>query len=106
MSLSAIKRRIQVGTSLQIVRHDHAPIIFPGDSPERIQEKQNRFRQLFEQREVAVVQSNAIAMRMADGEASWLHWPKAKFVRTTAEGFEIDLDENGEFTRVIRYEWR
>jgi hypothetical protein len=106
MSLSAIKRRIQVGTSLQIVHHDHPPIIFAGDSPERIEEKRNRYQQLFEQREVAVVQSNAIALRMPDGEQSWLRWPKAACVRSTSDGFEIDLKDDGEFAQVIRYEWR
>jgi hypothetical protein len=106
MSLSAIKRRIQVGTSLQIVRHDHPPIIFPGDSPERIQENTDRYQQLVQAREVAIVQSNAIALRMSDGESSWLRWPKAGCIRATAAGFEIDLKDDGEFAQVIRYEWR
>jgi hypothetical protein len=104
MSLAAIKRHIRVGTALQIVRHDHPPVIFAHETAEAIEKKKAAFLRMFEVRRVAVVQSNAIAFHTDEGKLSWHYWPKASNVRDTANGFEVPLDDS--FTKLIAYEWR
>ncbi len=104
MSLTAIKRRIQVGTALQMVRHDHPPVVFSHETTEAIEKKKAAFLRMFDVRTVAVVQTNAIAFSSEGGTLSWLYWPKASCVRETTNGFEVSLDDN--FTKLIAYEWR
>lgn len=104
MSFASIKRRIQIGTALQMVRHDHPPVIFSHETAEAIEKKKAAFLRMFELRRVAVVQTNAIAFDTGDGKLSWLYWPKANCVRETANGFEVSLDDN--FGKLMAYEWR
>ena len=104
MSLTAIKRRIQVGTALQMVRHDHPPVVFSHETTEAIEKKKAAFLRMFDVLTVAVVQTNAIAFSSEGGTLSWLYWPKASCVRETTNGFEVSLDDN--FTKLIAYEWR
>lgn len=104
MSFASIKRRIQIGTALQMVRHDHPPVVFSHETTEAIEKKKAAFLSMFEVRAVAVVQTNAIAFDSGNGTLSWLYWPKANYVRETAKGFEVSLDDN--FTKLIAYEWR
>lgn len=104
MSFASIKRRIQIGTTLQMVRHDHPPVIFSHETTEAIEKKKAAFLRMFEVRRVAVVQTNAIAFDNGDGKLSWLYWPNANCIRETANGFEVSLDNN--FGKLMAYEWR
>ncbi len=104
MSLVSIKRRIRVGTALQMVRHDHPPVVFSHETAEAVEKKKAAFLRIFEVRTVALVQTNAIAFNSNDGKLSWLYWPKANCVRETAKGFEVALDDG--FTKLMAYEWR
>jgi len=104
MSLAAIKRRIRVGTALQMVRHDHPPLVFSYETAEAIEQKKATFLRMFEVRMVALVQTNAIAFDSGDGKLSWLYWPKANGVRETANGFEVALNDS--FSKLMAYEWR
>ena len=104
MSLASIKRRIRIGTALQMVRHDHPPVVFSHETAEAIEKKKAAFLRMFEVRTVAVVQTNAIAFSGEGGTLSWLYWPKADCVRETTNGFEVSLDDN--FSKLMAYEWR
>ena len=104
MSLASIRRRIRIGTALQMVRHDHPPVVFSHETTENIEKKKAAFLRMFDVRTVALVQTNAIGFDSGNGTLSWLYWPKANCIRETANGFEVSLDDN--FTKLIAYEWR
>lgn len=102
MSLAAIKRRIQVGTKLQVVRHDWPSLRLHGETDEQYNAKRDAF---FAVREVVVVKAGEIGFRTGE-RISWLSWPKADSIRETANGFQVDLQGSGEFKELMEYEWR
>ena len=80
MSLAALKRRLTVGTRLEMTS---GPAWFP---PERFPWP----------RTVAHVQSNAIAFAgdtHSGGRLSWLYWPKARNVAVGPNGFAVLFDD-------------
>lgn len=89
MALAAIKRKMQLGQKIQVVRHDWSS-------------KLPASRNFYEVRSVEHVQGNAI--RFSGG--SWLWWPKASEIRETANGFEVCLNQDGSFREVMVYEYR
>jgi hypothetical protein len=93
MSLASIKRKLQVGAKIQMVRHDW---FNAGQSPQFVPDK------IAGVREVVRAQSNAVQF----SGGSWLYFDKASRLRETPTGFEVDLDDNGTFNRVMQYEWR
>lgn len=106
MSLAAIKRRIKVGTKLQITRHDWPFLRLHNEIPEAYAAKQAAF---FAVREVIAVKAGEIGLKTGEGDnwrTSWLEWPKANSIRETATGFEIDLNRRGDFAQLMQYEWR
>lgn len=106
MSLAAIKRRIQVGTMLQVVRHDWPTLRVNGESDAVHEAKRAAF---FAVRIVTVVKAGEIGLKTGNGDlsrTSWLSWPKASCVRETANGFQVDLRGDGQFTELMEYEWR
>jgi hypothetical protein len=88
MSLAAIKLRIRVGTALQMVRHDHPPVVFSHETAEAIEKKKTAFLRMFELRSVALVQTNAIA---ATGNSRGSIGRKQMARGGTAKGFEVAL---------------
>ena len=111
MSLSAIKRRVTLGTKLQVVRHDWPALRLNGETDEQYRAKQDAF---FAVRTVVVVRATEIGITVdrkgPDGQyeqrTSWLSWPKANSIRETANGFQVDLNGDGNFTALMEYEWR
>ena len=111
MSLAAIKRRVQVGTKLQVVRHDWPLLRLPKETEEEYKAKQEAF---FAVRTVVVVHSTEIGIAVGrvdpNGEyyerTSWLSWPKANSIRETAKGFQVDINGDGLFTAIMEYEYR
>jgi len=95
MSFSALKRKLQVGVKLKLVRHDWAR---PGG-------KLN----IGDVREIAVVQSNAIAFATSSSESglSWLYWSSAASIRVDELGFDVDLNRGSKepFLQIMRYEF-
>lgn len=90
--LAEIRRRLVEGARIQIVRHSWCKELTP---------------ELSKIRTVARVQTNAIAFKIEGKDGlSWLYWPKAKEVRTTENGFEVCLSEDGSFRESMAYEWR
>jgi hypothetical protein len=61
-------------------------------------------------RKVVVAQKPCVAFADPVIESpvySWLYWPKADKVRETENGFEVAMPEDdGSFTRTMRYEYR
>jgi len=92
MSFAALKRKLQVGFRLKLVRHDW---LRPGG-------KLN----IGEVREIAVVQANAIAFATptSDSGLSWLYWTSASSIRIDELGFDVALVQ-GNFSEVMRYEF-
>ena len=90
MSMAWIKRRLVVGTPIELVHHGWfltIPLPLQGV------------------RTIKAVRSSEV--RFSNG--SWLCWPPSKYVRETALGFEISLADPGEpvdWSQVLRYEWR
>ena len=111
MSLAAIKRRVQVGTKLQVVRHDWTILRLPKETEEEYKAKQDAF---FAVRTVVVVHPTEIGISVdrkgPDGQyeqrTSWLSWPKANAIRETANGFQVDINGDGLFTAIMEYEYR
>ena len=97
MTLAELKRKLQVGSKLQIVHHSYAS-----------QVPVERRESFFGVREVIKVQSNAIVLSSSrdDKKGSWLTWPKVNQIRFQDDGFEICLDEDGSFKHSMRYEYR
>lgn len=99
MTFAALKRRLQVGAKIEMVRHDYQP---GGAVPEKLRGV----------REVARVQSNAVQF----SGGSWLYWPKAAEVRADDKGFDVALMVNNDpsnrrirsadFSVLMRYEFR
>jgi hypothetical protein len=87
MSLAAIKRRLQLGSKIQMVRHDWGPGGKPHEKVAAV-------------RTVKIVRTTGV---MFEG-GSWLYWPKADEVLETKEGFWISLRDD--FKQRIEYEWR
>jgi hypothetical protein len=84
MSLAAIKRNLQVGVKVVMVRHDWYPT----------------GKLMNVERAVIRVQSNAVQFE----GGSWLYFDrKASEYRQTADGFEVCLDANGTFDKVMGY---
>ena len=84
MSLAAIKRSLQVGAKVVMVRHDWYPT----------------GKLMGVERAVIHVQTNGV--QFAGG--SWLYFDKgAKTYRTTATGFQVCLDGSGTFDKVMEY---
>lgn len=110
MSLAAIKRRVTVGSKLQVVRHDWPMLRMHGETDEQYAAKRDAF---FAVRTVVVARASEIGIAVErqgpDGQyqrTSWLDWPKADSIRETANGFEVDLNRNGKFEQVMQYEYR
>ena len=111
MSLAAIKRRVQIGTKLQIVRHDWPMLRLNGETDEQFKAKHDAFWAV---RTVVVVRPTEIGIAVgrtdSNGEyyerTSWLSWPKVNAIRETANGFQVDLERTGEFNKVMEYEYR
>jgi hypothetical protein len=102
MSLSAIKRRIAVGSKLQVVRHDWPALRLHGETDEQYQAKRASF---FAVREVVAVKAGEIGFQTGE-RVSWLSWPKANSIRETDKGFQVDLNGDGEFRHIMEYEYR
>jgi hypothetical protein len=102
MSLAAIKRRVVVGSKLQIVQHDWPALRMNGETDEAYAAKQAAF---FAVREVAIVRAGEIGFKTGE-RVSYLSWPKANSIRETANGFDVDLNGDGNFTHIISYEYR
>lgn len=102
MSLASIKRRITVGSKLQVIRHDWPMLRLNGESAEQYAAKHAAF---FAVREVAIVQTGAVGFKTGE-RVSWLSWPKASSIRETPTGFQVDLNDTGNFDEVMEYEWR
>jgi hypothetical protein len=102
MSLAAIKRHLQVGTKLQVVRHDWPSLRLHGETDEQYQAKRAAF---FAVREVVSATAGEIGVRTGE-RVSYLSWPKALAIRETDKGFQVDLQETGEFKELMEYEWR
>lgn len=84
MSLAELKRRLQKGVRLQLVERCGRPV----DPPQ-------------EPREIAVVQTNAVAFQDRDGKLSWLWWVKGLKVHTMADGFVLVWPNENR----LRYRW-
>ena len=84
MSLAAIKRSLQVGAKVIMVRHDWYPT----------------GKLMGVERAVIHVQSNGV--QFAGG--SWLYFKAAKEYRATASGFQVCLDGSGTFDKVMEYQ--
>lgn len=95
MSLAALKRRLKMGVKLRLAHHDWAT------------QGPNAKLKVGDVREVAIVQSNAVAFATpaTDSGVSWLHWPKANEVRIDDKGFDIHLDGDKLFEKRMRYEF-
>lgn len=102
MSLAAIKRRVQVGSKLQIVRHDWPMLRLHGETDEQYKAKQDKF---FAVREVVAVKGSEVGFQTGE-RVSWLSWPKADSIRETSNGFQVDLNGNGLFASIMEYEYR
>jgi hypothetical protein len=92
MSLAALKRRLTVGTELEMVA---------GPPPRRGTERPDPWP-----RRVAKVQTNAVAFEGDDysrGELSWLWWPAASCVEVTAEGFTLRYPDAPDRPLVYRF---
>jgi len=90
MSLAEIKRRLVVGSKVELVHHSWYPNLKPT---------------MLGVRSIKTAQTNAVQF----SNGSWLWWPKADHVRDTDNGFEVSLYEgSGPVTwgEVMRYEWR
>lgn len=104
MSLASLKAKLKVGTLLKLVRHDFLKltVIYGNLGVTTLQPK------LFigQVRPIVRTQTNAIVLRSEQAD-SWLNFPKAKYVRETPNGFEIDLnvDGPGDFKEVMAYEF-
>lgn len=85
MSAAAVKRRLVLGTKIQMVKHDWFPVIPP---------------KLAVVRQVTTVQTNEVQF----SGGSWLYWDKNNKIRETPRGFEYSLEPG--FTKTIQYEWR
>ena len=102
MSLSAIKRRVTLGSKLQVVRHDWPALRLHGETDEQYQAKRASF---FAVREV--VRATGAEIGFQTGErVSLLSWPKASSIRETPNGFQVDLQGTGEFREIMEYEYR
>ena len=108
MSLAALKRRIVVGTLLKMTRHDW----FPNGAMivhSNLGASQLKGGLVGVTRPVVQVQAGQIGLTTTkqDGtvSTSYLQWPKATCIRETANGFDIDLNHNGNFTAVMSYEF-
>jgi hypothetical protein len=106
MSLAAIKRRITVGTKLKLVRHDGlCPIVVRGNLGNTVLPPKIHIGMV---RDVCTVHSHEFALLTPIGdrfEQSYVTWPKASRVRATQFGFEIDLNDDGQFTKAMGYEF-
>jgi hypothetical protein len=108
-TLAELKRTIKVGTKLKLVRHDwfaKGGIVVHGNlGTTRLKPKYN----VGCVRRVAVVHTTEIGIEtfnpQGGSEYSWLQWPKAAHVRFTDNGFEIDLNGDGQFDQVMGYEF-
>ena len=108
MSLASIKRRIAVGSKLQVVRHDWPALRLNGETAAQYEAKQAAF---FAVREVVSIRGGEVGFKTenpATGlpRTSYLAWPKANSVRETAKGFQVDLNGDGKFTALMEYEYR
>ena len=102
MSLAAIKRKITVGTKLQVTRHDWPALRLHGESDEHYDAKRAAF---FAVREVVLVKAGEIGFQTGEC-VSYLSWPKLNAIRETANGFQVDLRGTGEFNEIMEYEFR
>ena len=94
MSLASIKRSIKVGTLLKLVRHDW----FPNGKGSLA---------IGQVRPIVLIQASQITLETPGSNSgkSYLTWPKANCIRETPNGFEIDLLDTGQFSKVIGYEF-
>lgn len=102
MSLAAIKRRIVVGSKLQVVRHDWPALRLHGETDEQYQAKRDAF---FGVREVVQVTAGEIGFKTGE-RVSYLSWPKATAIRETENGFQVDLRGDASFTHIMEYQYR
>jgi hypothetical protein len=103
MSLASIKRRVKVGSRLQVVRHDWPALRLHGQTDEEYTAKRAAF---FAVREVVSVRGGEIGLRTGEDRTSYLTWPKAGSIRETPKGFQVDLNGAGDFAAVMEYEYR
>jgi hypothetical protein len=101
-TLAATKRTIKVGDQFKLVRHDWMDTIIHGNTGTTVLKGRLRIGDI---RAVSQVLTTKIAFRTESGSDSWLHWPKAQSFRPTANGFEIDLHDEGTFREAIGYEF-
>lgn len=102
MSLANIKRNIKVGTLLKLVRHDWLrPIVVNGNLGQTTIQPKITLDMV---RPVRSVLSKGITLTTGS-DYSILPWPKATSIRETANGFEIDLNQDGKFEAVMGYEF-
>lgn len=85
-SLANIKRKLQLGQSIELVSHSLFPELLPKVRGVR-----------------TVVEVRTVGVKFSGG--SWLYWAKADRVRETEKGFEVSLGDST-FTRTMKYEWR
>ena len=102
MSLASIKRRVHVGSKLQVVRHDWPALRLNGETAEQYAAKRARF---FAVREVVSIRGGDVGFKTGD-RVSYLTWPKAGSIRETPNGFQVDLNDNGDFASIMEYEYR
>lgn len=105
MSLASIKRNIKVGTLLKLVRHDWFPnctMTVHGNTGTTQLKGRIAIGQV---RPVVLIQASQIALETPGSGASYLTWPKANCIRKTPNGFEIDLEMDGQFSKVMGYEF-
>ena len=108
MSLASLKRRIVLGTLLKMTRHDWFPngeMTVHGN----LGTTKIKGNLVGTTRPVVQVQATQIGPTTTkqDGtvSTSYLQWPKASCIRETANGFDIDLNHDGNFTAVMSYEF-
>ena len=102
MSLAAIKRRVTLGSKLQVVRHDWPALRLHGETDEQYQAKRASF---FAVREVVRVTAGEIGLQTGE-RVSMLAWPKSNSIRETSNGFQVDLNGDGQFRHIMEYEYR
>jgi hypothetical protein len=85
VSLAAIKRNLQVGAKIVMVRHDWYPT----------------GKLMGVERAVIHTQTNGVQFE----GGSWLYFKAAKEYRDTEGGFEVCLDGSGTFAKVMGYQY-
>lgn len=100
-TMAALKRHMQVGVAVEMTRHDGGCDLIGGKLV-RTPEGQVPVK-LRGVRTVEQVRSKDIQF----SGGSWLTWPPASHVRFTDNGFEVALDDDGDFSKgVMQYEYR